>query len=108
MNTIKELVETDLSTPLANRTYNQRYSSVEYSGACPWCGGEDRFHVYPDANDVPGVGVLGAFLCMSSTSGGRSGCGRRGNGIDYLETKRNLSFVDACREFDIDPKKLID
>ena len=107
MNTLKEIVETDLSTLLGNRTWNRRFSSVEYSGACSWCGGTNRFHVYPDANDIPDVGILGYYLCMDSTSGGRSGCGRRGDGLQYLQEKRGLNFVDACKEMDIDPEKLI-
>jgi DNA primase len=107
MNTLKELVEADLSTPLGNRSWNRRFSSVEYSGACPWCSGSNRFHVYPDANDIPGVGTLGYYLCMDSRSGGRSGCGRRGDGLHYLQEKRGLHFVDACKEMDIDPEKLM-
>ncbi len=67
MDDITSVVETTLS----NRTIS-RMHGVEYSGACPWCGGTDRFHVWPDENPIPGIGSLGLFQCMGE-SAGRSG-----------------------------------
>lgn len=106
MNTLKELVETDISTSLGNRT-RSKTSGVEYSGACPWCNGTNCFHVWPDDNYIPGVGILGRYHCMGAGAG-RSGCGRKGDGLQYLQQRRGLTFVDACKEMDIDPRKLID
>lgn len=52
----------------------------EYAGACPWCGGNDRFRVWPGT---------GRFWCR--------GCGKAGDSIQYLRERRGLSFPEACR-----------
>ena len=54
----------------------------EFAGACPWCGGVDRFRVWPEQKD-------GRYWCR--------GCGKHGDAIQYLRDKRGLSFQDACR-----------
>ena len=54
----------------------------EYAGACPWCGGVDRFRVWPEQDG-------GRYWCRS--------CGKAGDAIQYLRDKRGLSFPDACR-----------
>lgn len=53
----------------------------EYAGPCPYCGGNDRFHVWPST---------GRFWCRI--------CGKQGDSVQYLRDYRHLSFVDACRE----------
>ncbi len=53
----------------------------QYNGACPWCGGRDRFRVQPQQ------GRYGWFACAQ--------CERRGNAVDYLMLKRGLSKRDA-------------
>ena len=52
----------------------------EFSGPCPGCGGEDRFHVWPET---------GRYWCR--------GCGRKGDTIQFLRDFQGLSFRDACR-----------
>ncbi len=52
----------------------------EYAGACPWCGGVDRFRVWPGT---------GRYWCR--------GCGKAGDSIQYLRERRGLSFPEACR-----------
>ena len=52
----------------------------EYAGACPWCGGKDRFRVWPET---------GRFWCCQ--------CGKAGDEIDYLRERRGLSFREACQ-----------
>ena len=52
----------------------------EYAGACPWCGGVDRFRVWPER---------GRYWCRN--------CGKHGDTIQYLRDKRGLTFQDACR-----------
>ncbi len=96
MYNITTLVDTRLGKPTHSRTHG-----LEYAGPCPWCGGTDRFHVWPQENDIPGVGTLGLFLCMGSKYG-RAGCGRSGDMIGYLQQKRGLSFHAACLFLDID------
>lgn len=52
-----------------------------YKGACPFCGGEDRFHVWPEQ---------GRYWCRQ--------CGKKGDEVQYLMERRGLSFPEACRE----------
>lgn len=58
----------------------------EYAGPCPWCGGEDRFRVWPDA-DRPG------YWCR--------GCGRHGDAIQYLRDHDGMTFRQACEHLGI-------
>jgi DNA primase len=53
----------------------------EYAGPCPWCGGEDRFRVWPHA-DRPG------YWCRQ--------CGKKGDAIQYLMDHDRLRFREAC------------
>jgi DNA primase len=71
------LLET-IDTPL------RRVSSAhggEYAGPCPWCGGRDRFRVWPEA-DRPG------YWCRQ--------CGKRGDAIQYLRDRHGLPYREAC------------
>lgn len=55
----------------------------EWSGACPFCGGENRLRVQPAAR--PG----GAWWCRQ--------CSQRWVGaIDYVCRRRGMGFVEAC------------
>jgi DNA primase len=53
----------------------------EYAGACPWCGGADRFRVWPNANK-PG------YWCRQ--------CDRQGDAIQFLRDYEGLSYWEAC------------
>lgn len=53
----------------------------EWAGPCPWCGGTDRFLVWPNA-DRPG------YHCRR--------CGRTGDAIRYLMETRNIDFPEAA------------
>ena len=53
----------------------------EYIGACPICGGRDRFHAWPLQND-------GTYWCR--------GCGSGGDAISYLRNVHKCSYVQAC------------
>jgi len=59
----------------------------EYSSACPGCGGQDRFRVWPDR---------GRWWCR--------GCGKSGDAIGYLMTFHNVNYFQACKVLGIDPK----
>ncbi|MBM4287460.1 MAG: zinc-binding protein [Deltaproteobacteria bacterium] len=52
----------------------------EYAGPCPWCGGRDRFRVWPEE---------GRYWCR--------GCGKAGDDVQYLREYRGLSFPDAWK-----------
>lgn len=60
----------------------------EYAGACPFCGGNDRFRVWPKHKG-------GRFWCRV--------CGKSGDAIQYLHDFRGLSFWNACHELNITP-----
>jgi DNA primase len=53
----------------------------EWKGACPFCGGRDRFSVWPNASR-PG------WWCRM--------CEKHGDAIQYLR-EQGMSFTDACR-----------
>jgi len=52
----------------------------EYAGPCPWCGGKDRFLIWPQYRG-------GRYWCR--------GCARSGDAIQYIRDTRNLSFLGA-------------
>ena len=60
----------------------------EYAGPCPFCGGNDRFRVWPEDRG-------GRYWCRS--------CGKRGDAIQYLRDYRNLSFAEACKVLGREP-----
>ena len=64
----------------------------EYHGPCPGCGGEDRFHVWSE--QYPDRG--GSFWCR--------GCGKGGDGIQFLRDFGGLSFKEACQLIGIEIK----
>lgn len=57
----------------------------EYHSNCPWCGGTDRFITRPET---------GQYTCATRSSG----CGRHGDGIDFLREYSNMSMDEAIRE----------
>ncbi len=54
----------------------------EYASSCPICGGEDRFHSWPEQ------GEGGKYWCRQ--------CGIGGDLIQYCRDVRKLSFREAC------------
>lgn len=58
----------------------------EYAGPCPWCGGRDRFRVWPNA-ERPG------YWCRR--------CGKKGDAIQYLRDHDGLRFQEACERLQI-------
>jgi hypothetical protein len=55
----------------------------EWAGACPWCGGRDRFRVWPyrEASEI-------VYWCR--------GCGESGDLIQFLRDACRMSFQEAC------------
>lgn len=60
----------------------------EWHGPCPFCGGNDRFHVWPDQNEGKG-----GFWCRA--------CNRGGDAINFLREKEGLTYQEACAELNI-------
>jgi len=56
-------------------------SGGELAGPCPFCGGKDRFRVWPDK---------GRYWCRQ--------CGARGDEIQLLRDLHSLSFAEACEK----------
>lgn len=54
----------------------------EYAGACPWCGGSDRFIVWPRPTDGKA-----RFWCRQ--------CGAAGDAIDYVMQRDGVGYKDA-------------
>jgi DNA primase len=61
----------------------------EYAGNCPWCGGTDRFHVWPHS-----LKSKPHYWCR--------GCSAKGDAISFLMEWEHLDFRAACQELDID------
>ncbi len=59
----------------------------EHAGPCPWCGGEDRFRVWPES---------GRYWCR--------GCDKKGDTIQYLRDKRGMMYLEACTFLDVKPR----
>ncbi|OQC28609.1 MAG: DNA primase [Deltaproteobacteria bacterium ADurb.Bin072] len=59
----------------------------EWSGPCPWCGGDDRFRVWPETC---------RYWCR--------GCGQKGDAIQYLRDKRGMKYLEACSFLDVEPR----
>ena len=55
----------------------------EWAGPCPFCGGSDRFLVWPEK------GETGAYWCRQ--------CNARGDLIQYLRDVRKMTFREACQ-----------
>lgn len=63
----------------------------EYAGPCPWCGGRDRFRVWPE---------IGRYWCRV--------CERKGDVIQYLRDRHGMSFQEACEALGrpLDPRPI--
>lgn len=68
----------------------------EYQGPCPWCGGTDRFHVWPEQGQIikdgRTVAVPGRYWCRP----GLGHCGRSGDAIQFMIDFYQLSYKEAC------------
>lgn len=63
----------------------------EYHGPCPWCGGSDRFIVWPFQQDH------GTYRCRQ--------CGKAGDAIQYLREQKDMSYKQACAYLGADAKQ---
>ncbi len=79
-----DLIERDTRLKRVARTHGG-----EYAGSCPFCGGDDRFRVWPEHPDG-----RGQWWCRR--------CERGGDAVDYVRARRNLDFVDACEWLGLD------
>ena len=75
------------TTPVGKAS-NDRVNGREYHGACPFCGGVDRFAFWES----------GRFSCAIRSSG----CGKYGDVIDFLKLYEGLEFHEACDRLGVD------
>jgi DNA primase len=83
----------DLLELLNKDTQLRRVASTnggEWAGPCPWCGGTDRFRVWPYA-------ARPRYWCRQ--------CGRSGDAIQYLRDRYGLSFREACEKLGLEPRE---
>jgi len=64
--------------------YKGSTNGGECASPCPFCGGKDRFLIWP--NNRPEKG--GRFWCRA--------CERHGDAITYLREQKGMSYRDAC------------
>jgi DNA primase len=68
---------------LTNLHHTSAKDGGEYAGPCPWCGGDDRFHIWP--NHPSGKA---RFWCRR--------CECKGDEIDLLRKLKGLTFAEAA------------
>lgn len=73
------------------RMSNSQKRGVEFWGACPSCGGNDRFHVWPDERNGEG-----SYWCRS--------CGKAGDLVQFFVDFQGMTFPDAFKAAGRDPK----
>jgi len=64
----------------------------EYAGACPFCGGRDRFRVQPEQ---------GRWWCRGCSDGSRWQ-----DAIGYVRRREGLGFAEACERLGASPNEL--
>ena len=79
--------------PSAGFKHVSSTSGGEYAGSCLWCGGEDRFRVWPDH---PSGATGGKFMCR--------GCGRSGDALALIMERDGVGYVEACRRLGTTPR----
>lgn len=87
---ILSLIQQHVNIQLSGRATNSK-DGKEYHSNCPWCGGTDRFAIWPDT---------GRWSCKVRSSG----CGRWGDAIGFLMQWEDMTYTQACFELDIDPR----
>ncbi|MCK4739359.1 MAG: toprim domain-containing protein [Deltaproteobacteria bacterium] len=80
--TILDIASSCGVTPKRNGTSR---GEVEFSSACPMCGGDDRFCIWPEKNTSIGRGT---FYCR--------GCEARGDSVTLLGLTKGMDFKAAC------------
>ena len=79
---LKERMDLD-GIKLAKQSYR------EYSAPCPWCGGSDRFRVWPIENG-------GRFWCRV--------CNRSGDMVKYHMLSTGMHYSAACYDLGLEPR----
>jgi DNA primase len=78
----------DIVAVIGSDTHLTRVANTnggEHAGPCPFCGGTDRFRVWPNSTRHHGKG---RFWCRR--------CDESGDAIDYVRERDGLSYAGAC------------
>jgi hypothetical protein len=79
---------------LASKGYRKAGNSPqrgpEWHGPCPVCGGNDRFHIWPEQGQ-------GSFWCR--------GCSKAGDLIEFYRWRDGLSYREACARAGVGPRR---
>ena len=65
----------------------------EYHSPCPGCGGDDRFHVWPEENSGEG-----SWWCRQ--------CGKGGDAIQFLIDFEGMTYPEACKYLGREPRDM--
>ncbi len=87
---VADIARIDILGLIEHDTNLKRVASTrggEWAGPCPFCGGKDRFRVWPEARP------RARFWCR--------GCGRQGDAAQYVSYRDEVDFVEACRRLGI-------
>lgn len=71
--------------------WEARTGQGEFSSACPWCDGDDRFLIWPNE------GATGRYWCRQ--------CGAKGDGIGFCMKYHHMSYVEACEGVGAEPRR---
>ena len=90
-----DLSGVDLLTVIGADTSLRRVASTnggEYAGPCPFCGGVDRFRVWPNH-----PGGRGRWWCRQ--------CERQGDAIQYVRERDNLGYREALEVLGLEARQ---
>lgn len=90
---IKSLIERYTSIRIVSHAFVAGIE--EFHSDCPWCGGHDRFVTRPET---------GQYSCAIRSSG----CGRSGDGIDFLREYANMTYQEAVEELALEHVQFAD
>lgn len=65
-------------------------TATEWASPCPFCGGKDRFQIWPDEGEGRGY-----YWCRQ--------CDAKGDGIQFLRDFADMNYGDACKRIGVAP-----
>lgn len=65
-------------------------TATEWASSCPFCGGKDRFQIWPDEGEGRGY-----YWCRQ--------CDAKGDGIQFLRDFAEMNYGDACKRIGVAP-----
>lgn len=94
---LMQIAEVDLLVLIGQDVALKKHGNTyggEYRGPCPWCGGRDRFHVWPKHQGRKSSDGRGRWWCRD--------CHRKGDAIAYVQQREGVSFREAVGRLGVD------